>query len=766
MPKSATFPDSAYVVVDKKGHLTLAGKRVRYWGFIGWPLPQAVKKEPPSAERARAIDKAYRTVDLMVNRIHDLGFNLVRNWYAVNNPDYECGDGSYEDIVARYLWKLEQAGCTIWNSCVNMCGEARPEDADIIDDPATAAAWKAAVAEYMAKSGTTGMTLYCGHGSMPGAARAWDPRFKALAIARMKKAAQWPNKYKGGLRLCDDPHNIVWELSNEEIWYKGMFNGWWQDLPSFFRNELLGRWHDFLRDKYGSESGILGKWEFLLPGESLTDGAIMLAPLASPARVAQAVNDANPTAIKSLSVKKQEYTRDDFNRHRGEDVVEFFTMLWIEHKKLEADALKTWGKSCALSPCLWDAANCFQTQATLMFQHSDAVATCAYIQGMAHDPTYKRFPFYSGLEAPPRMCWDVPWMEQSSVKNKPHFVYEYQIGNRTKYRAEAATRVAAIGLIQDWDIINWHIYGHSADPDVKNPFDDRIHIWHDYFGYGNDEVQLSAMKAAGQMFINSAAAAAPRPTEFIIGRATLYDPASMDYGRSYGDYGKWIIPTCFRYGLRINVDLTREGDEIIGPYSKQGVYEPNPVRPNDQIEYDWNMGHLIFDSPSAASYTGFYGQRCGKPVDLPNSGVRISDVSVRNPRGIAFPVTPEEGYIAVTLVSCDGKPLAKTKKALLSAVSTSFNTDYKVDVTKSARGMHQDGPGPLPLHEFYGAWCETGKAPVLVARVGATVKCKGINGMKYRFLDWHMREIGGGVVKNGAIKIPSDKPVFITELGR
>jgi hypothetical protein len=703
----------------------------------------------------------------MVNRIYDLGFNLVRNWYVVDNPDYTCGDGSYEDLVAYYLWKLDQKGIKIWNSGVNIAGLIKPEDVDVIDDPSTAEAWKAAVTEFMMKNKKDGMDLYCGHGSMPGAVRAWDPRFKALAITRMKRAAEWPNRYKGGLRMCDDPQNIVWELSNEEIWYKGMYNGWWQDLPSFFRNELIGRWHEFLRQKYRTETAIIDRWQFLLPGESLDKVTIMLAPLASPARVGQAVNDVNPAAIKSLSVKKQEYTRDDFNRHRGEDVVEFFTMLWIEHKKKESDPLKTWGKSCRLSPCLWDAANCFQTQAALMFQHSDAVATCSYIQGMAHDTTCKRFPFYSGLEAPPRLCWDVPWMEQSSVKGKPHFIYEYQIGNRTKYRAEAATRVAALGCIQDWDIINWHIYGHSADPDVKNPFDGTIHVWHDYFGYGNDEVQLSAMKAAGQIFINSLAAPAPKPTEFIFGRKTLYDPASMDYGRSYGDYAKWIIPTCFRYGLRVSVDPNREEDEIVGPYSKQGVYEPSPVTPNDQIEYDWNKGHLVFDAPGAASYTGFYGERCGAPVSFENSSAVFSDIVVRNPKKMVFPVKPEEGYVAITLASCDGKSLAKTKRAILWAVSTSFNTDYKVDCTKTCQSMHQMGPKDAPpLNEFYGCWCETGKAPVQVARVGATIKCREITGMRYVFRDWHMREIGSGKVTGGKVVIPADRPVFITELTR
>src|SRR3712207_8948448 len=45
-------------------------------------------------------------------------------------------------------------------------------------------------------------------------------------------------------------------------------------------------------------------------------------------------------------------------------------------------------------------------------------------RSMGHDPTDRRFPFYSQLEDAPRMGWDVPWFEQSSVVGKPHFVYE------------------------------------------------------------------------------------------------------------------------------------------------------------------------------------------------------------------------------------------------------------------------------------------------------------------------------------------------------
>ena len=743
-------------------------KRVRYWGFIGNVLPPAVDPALPPAEHTRAVSKARADIELMAQRIHDLGFNSVRNWHPHWTDHYTPGDGSYEDLVAYYFAQLDKRGIKIWESGLNELGDISADDVNVIDDPRTAKAWTHAMTQIVKENHGKPFTLRCGFGSYPQIMRFWDPRYEALVIKRMKKAAQWPNRYKQGLRLSDDPQIIVWELSNEELAYKGFFSGSWQRLPSFLRNQLLTKWTDFLRAKYGADRTLNAAWKYLLPGESLAKGTVMLAPLANPTPGNLAINDVNPVAVRALKFAAQTYTRDDFSRQRGEDVVEFFTSMIVQHKQRLTAALKKWGRSCAFSPTLWDASNCFQIQSSYMFQQSEAVATCSYIQGMAHDPTCKRWPFYSGLETSPRMCWDVPWMEQSSIENKPHFIYEFQIGCRTKYRAEAATRVAALGSIQDWDIINWHIYGNydlSGDTARENPFDGMLHIWHDYFGFANDEVQNSAMKAAAEVFKRRLVEPAPSPTTFVFGRRTLLDPKSMDYGRSYGDYARKFIPTCYRYGARVRIDVDRENDQILGLSYEQGVYEVNPVRPNDQIEYDWQQGHLLLDASAVASYTGFYGQRQGRPVTFRN-GVEFSDVVIVNPRNMPYPVTPEEGYVALQLVSADGKPLSKTNRALLSAVSTSFNTGYHVDTSKASNGLHLNGPQNRPPSEYFGAWCEPGTAPVLVARVGVTVKCPAIDGMEFTLRDWHMRPIGSGLVKRGMMRAPEKPPVFVVELTR
>ena len=99
-------------------------------------------------------------------------------------------------------------------------------------------------------------------------------------------------------------------------------------------------------------------------------------------------------------------------------------------------------------------------------------------------------------------------------------------------------------------------------------------------------------------------------------------------------------------------------------------------------------------------------------------------------------------------------------------MSASFNTGFYVDTTKASQGMHQNGPKNAKPVEGFGAWCESGKAPVLVARVGATIECPALEGMKYTFRDWNMQNIGEGTVSKGLIAIPADKPVFITELAR
>jgi len=100
------------------------------------------------------------------------------------------------------------------------------------------------------------------------------------------------------------------------------------------------------------------------------------------------------------------------------------------------------------------------------------------------------------------------------------------------------------------------------------------------------------------------------------------------------------------------------------------------------------------------------------------------------------------------------------------ATSTSFNTGYKLDLTRSNQGRQQSGPADTPPQEHWGAWTEGGEPPTLVVRVGVTVEAAQIDGMRYVMRDFVWNDIGHGVVRDGKLTIPADRQVWMVELIR
>ena len=131
------IPDEdAYVLISKDGHFTLNGKRIRFWGCTGGfsLFNRGIKDRDP-----------YRDVDLIVDRLKELGFNMIK--YSGRGSDSLAakGDSSQGDISDYLFYKLKKSGFKVWNTSLRG-GRATPEDADIIKDSATAEAWKAAIA--------------------------------------------------------------------------------------------------------------------------------------------------------------------------------------------------------------------------------------------------------------------------------------------------------------------------------------------------------------------------------------------------------------------------------------------------------------------------------------------------------------------------------------------------------------------------------------------------------------------------------------------
>jgi len=730
-------PDDAYVTV-KDGHLNAGGQRVRLWCAIGgYPNPSGIEPNDDAATRTKKRDRAYRDAEAILSRFESLGFNGLRMWQRAPG-NYVKGDGSPSDVTDYFVSLAKARGFRIWLPSVSVAPSAAA-DVELVDDSATREAWQAAMLE---KDRDAAL------------ARVWDPRLETAMVSHMKKLTNHVNLHTG-LRWGDDPVFAIWELTNEEWWMMKMVGGQWMNLPQFFRETLAKRWHAFLGEKYRNEDALVSAWGFLLPGEKLDKGTVQIAPLASGVEADTSGMDAQARAqVEAARAQgKQKWTRDDFTRARGADVLEFFLKIQLAHKERLKIALKAMGKSCRLGPVVYDTGIGYEAQSQYLHQNAEAVAHDAYINGFTDNKLNQRYPWYSGLEEWPKISQDLPWLEHNKVEGKPYLCYETQIMQPAKYRTEYPLRLLALAAIQDWDAICWHYWGNVPDITTNpKPFEksmDNTTGWHPQgYHYTYDAVQNAVMRAAAHAFRGGLLRPAPKPTTFIWGRKTLYDPASMNYGGSYGREGLRMMPTTYTNGVRILIDPSRENDAIEGPSLDPISHTlPNLIRSTDQITWDVARAGLKLDAPAAIGFTGFF-TNFGQSMSFGN-GVTLEQVQIAVPKTMPYPEgIAEERYIGFALVSEDGRPLSTTTKATLALQSTSFNTGFKM--------LFKEG-----------ALSEGGGLPVLTAQVSAIVRGKAIAGMNFRFIDWNFGVIGKGKIGgDGALKIPSNVPIWIIELTR
>jgi hypothetical protein len=734
---AASLPhDSMYVTV-RNGHLYHKGERVRFWGSTG-----TFRGESYAQNRA------------VVRRMKELGFTMVRSWFTPGGS-YTKGDGSRDDLRDHFLWLCSKNGIKVWYAGLNALGDITPGDVDIIDEPETAPAWKEGVSQLSQKRIRNNLARY------------WDERIHRLGIARMKRILNHTNKYTG-YRYADDPVFAVWELSNEEWWFHEMRGGNFLAYPSFFTRSLQRQWNAYLTKKYGTHEALSRAWHGnFVAGEHLEKATVLLAPFLGDITDEQAASLGVNVAATGMQGR---HSKEDFNERRGADVVRFLLKIWLSHKKAQEEAIEEVGKSVRLCPTVWDNGVGWGLQTQFMQQHADAVSHDSYFNGaFTPDSTHKRFPWMSMLEELPRLSWIDPWLEQNKVPDKPFFVYETQIMKPAKYRAEYPMHIARTAAIQDWDIVIWHYWGFPPDTTMDEPYGKPLnypnpHHFTQGYHFQYDEVQQSAMTAAGEIFKNRHLHTVDTPTLFTFGAPSLY---GWDM-HEYGEIGDMFVPTTYRHGMRMYIDSTLQEKVVIeGPRIRgRGIFEPCPLRPTNQISHDWQQGTMVFDAPGTAMFCGFLAN-AGNRVQFDN-GVVLRDVTFANPDDTPYPVTGEEGYCSFTVTSSTRAPLAETDTAIVSLVSTSFNSGFSIDHDTLAANLGKRfSEWSLDLD----AVPSRGGMPVLVTRVGAAVELPMCEGMRYTALDWHCRELFTGTLqpdddKKCVLQIPDDEPVFLIRLTR
>lgn len=754
----AAEPKPDDFVTIKDGHLHRHGKRVRYWAtnllFIG----DKHHKDKYSTN--------YESIDAGVERLKRLGYNAVRYWACAMGDfdNYTKGDRSVADYSDYFIYRLKQEGFVVWTAGLNFQTKApaTPADVDVIEDPATAEAWSAAVSE-----NPRSLTHY--------AARAWDPRLRQLNLRQVKRYLDHYNQYTG-LHAYEDPVYAVWELTNEEWWASNMLQGSWMREPEFFRRQLLQRWNDWLKQKYGTTASLKKAWFGLLDGESLEAGTVAFAPMST------AGVDPQMAILGAGNLKQAEgvaLTMENFANARGQDVMQFILELNLAYKKEIEDFIRGYGKpgiGCQIVPILWDTGMANQLPAAFLHAQAPATAAGCYIRGIQPEKQDPRFPWRSGLREAPKLCYDNPWLEQNRVEGKPHFIYEVNMWNPSKYRAEFPYQVAALASIQDWDWVSWYQFDGFRRIDKAgepNPYgrlmnyDYDAHHWNGVY-YIFDEVLQSAMKGAGHLFTGFAAAPVAKPTTFRFGKQAIYDMNMQHYrglheGRN--SMGTNLIvadafaPTTWRYGCRLAFDPAGDyGVKIDGPVVRDARFLSPVIKPTDQIALDWHTGYLQFDTPSAKAVAGFLPEQWSFA-----DGVALENITVHHPKGQSY-VIPGERFAAIAVAAEDGKPLAGSGRITLTAVSTSFNAGFQIREDLMTPTRTTGLSWGAPYKDLFTYRSGTGQdRPVLVSRVGLTLRGKFLRGKTWTLYDWHLKVLGTGAVSGDAFVLSADRPVsFVT----
>ncbi|OHE72709.1 MAG: hypothetical protein A2007_01695 [Verrucomicrobia bacterium GWC2_42_7] len=710
----------------KNGHLWYNGERLRVWCAQG-----------------NLLADTHHDIDREIARFTDHGFNAYRTleWGHEVNDRYVRSDDSVQDKLDYIIAALAKRGSFVWMDVLNSC-QIRPDMVDVIDDPCTAALW------------TTSIKKYLGDKKYENSRRAlwvvWDPRTIKIYHNYIKQVMAHRNKYNG-LAYGEDPAILCWELTNEQWWIMNILWGSHLTLPEYLQKGLYDKWNIWLKQKYKTHKGLVKEWGETIQGESLDAGSVLLLPL---------LGDTSPNAmaeILGLDIKfrKVQYGPGDLPASRGRDVLKFLNNLLITSKQDAATILKSQGQKglgCQIVPVIYDTGYSGNVHSLYMHSFADAIACAFYMDMRAWSNDESTFPFASGLKRPPLFH---DWIDTRRIAGKPTFIYENMIFAPQKYKAEYCYRLLSWAATQDVDVIDFHYYGHPLwfgeenDRYIMNPLQS-VSPSSEWNGVSMriDEVLMSTVKIAGEIFKQGYLQAASNPTTVTLGSETMWDMTKMNGGQ----FEEAARRTALNHGFQWRLNPLQEKDTVDGQLSA-AADQTNVVSPTRQISYRWKEGILVIDDSHAKVLAGFVPENFSF-----EDGLRLEHISINTPKGMPF-VIENERYATFGLVSQDGKSLDKSAKILISLANTSFNESFEIDLKKFAK----DKTYALGLAR---AITNDGRLPVLVGRVRMTIKATWLKGRSYRMVDYNANVLKKGNCKVGSLTIPNDLPIYLIEISK
>jgi hypothetical protein len=278
------------------------------------------------------------------------------------------------------------------------------------------------------------------------------------------------------------------------------------------------------------------------------------------------------------------------------------------------------------------------------------------------------------------------------VAGKPFTVSEYNVPTPNDHAAETLPMLAAFGCFQDWDAIYPYTY-----LDFKREWEaDRIVGFFDFAGHPG---KLAFAPAAALAFRQGLVAPGTKPVILTIpaGRA----PESWAAGKqSVGDMWKKAgVPVSSSALRRLEVRFAQGAGE---PFATEKV-EPGPVRKSDTGEIAWTPAGDFSFAVNTPAWRMLAGRVSGRTVELGDLSVEFGKMAFN--------------YACLAVTSLDEKPVAESKKVLVTLASRVENQGMNWNADRSSVGRGW-GHGPT-IAEF---------VPVTISLPGSGWKISVLDG--------------------------------------
>lgn len=282
-------------------------------------------------------------------------------------------------------------------------------------------------------------------------------------------------------------------------------------------------------------------------------------------------------------------------------------------------------------------------------------------------------------------CGELGSLALLRLGGKPFTVSEYDHPAPNDYRVEMMPMYSTFGAFQDWDILYTFAYPATGTGRPNDRVDG-------FFDVGTDPAVASFYAASALVFRLGLVPAATSTLVLFVPNETPWQP-SFTHGAAWGVAGAPVKPLEHKYQVR-------QSDVRRPEFRSEGKPSASPIKAAGTPK---GVVYTV-DTPGAKVLTGFVG---GSTVALTGLTATFGGLI--------------DGFASLMLVGQDGKPVAQSKRTLLTVVGRVENQNMGWNENRTSVG-DQWGHGPVLVERIEAKLVVKRASPSKVYELDATGK--------------------------------------------